>query len=133
MLCRPLNRPGVERAAEVSACARYRYALRRTWDPARPAALFVGLNPSTADGARDDLTVCRCVAFAAAWGCGSVLVGNLFAYRATDPARLWAAAAGGGTHIDIACDPDLVRAAKAVSDVPVRERERKSAGGGGER
>lgn len=32
-----------------------------------------------------------------------------------------AAAAGGGTHIDIACDPDLVRVAKAVSDVPVRE------------
>ncbi|CAN0541873.1 unnamed protein product, partial [Scytosiphon promiscuus] len=31
-----------------------------------------------------------------------------------------AAAAGGGTHIDIACDPDLVRAAKAVSNVPVR-------------
>lgn len=30
-----------------------------------------------------------------------------------------AAAAGGGTHIDIACDPDLVRAAKAVSNVPV--------------
>lgn len=31
-----------------------------------------------------------------------------------------ATAAGGGTHIDIACDPDLVRAAKAVSNVPVR-------------
>lgn len=30
-----------------------------------------------------------------------------------------ATAAGGGTHIDIACDPDLVRAAKAVSNVPV--------------
>lgn len=30
-----------------------------------------------------------------------------------------AAAAGGGTHIDIACDPDLVRVAKAVSNVPV--------------
>lgn len=30
-----------------------------------------------------------------------------------------AAAAGGGTHIDIACDPDLVRAAKAVSNIAV--------------
>lgn len=30
-----------------------------------------------------------------------------------------AAAAGGGTHIDIACDPELVRVAKAVSNVPV--------------
>lgn len=30
-----------------------------------------------------------------------------------------AAAAGGGTHIDIACDPDLVRVAKAASNVPV--------------
>ena len=31
-----------------------------------------------------------------------------------------AAAAGGGTHIDIACDPELVRVAKAVSNIPVR-------------
>lgn len=30
-----------------------------------------------------------------------------------------ATAAGGGTHIDIACDPELVRVAKAVSSVPV--------------
>ncbi|CAN0239137.1 unnamed protein product [Ascophyllum nodosum] len=30
-----------------------------------------------------------------------------------------AAAAGGGTHIDIACDPELVRVAKAVSNIPV--------------
>ncbi|CAM9181063.1 unnamed protein product [Choristocarpus tenellus] len=30
-----------------------------------------------------------------------------------------AAAAGGGTHIDIACDPELVRAVKSVSNIPV--------------
>lgn len=30
-----------------------------------------------------------------------------------------AAAAGGGTLIDIACDPELVRAAKSVADIPV--------------
>ncbi|CAM9193365.1 unnamed protein product [Discosporangium mesarthrocarpum] len=30
-----------------------------------------------------------------------------------------ATAAGGGTHIDIACDPELVRVAKSISSVPV--------------
>ena len=46
------------------------------------------LNPSTADGEQDDPTIRRCVGFAKAWGFGSLIVINLFAYRATKPRAL---------------------------------------------
>lgn len=49
---------------------------------------FIGLNPSTADATLDDPTIRRCVGFAKAWGAGTLLMTNLFAYRATDPAAL---------------------------------------------
>lgn len=47
--------------------------------------MFVGLNPSTADETQDDPTIRRCVAYAKAWGFDGLLMGNLFAFRATDP------------------------------------------------
>lgn len=64
---------------------RYRYGLTREWDRDGPRVNVVMLNPSTADAASLDPTVRRCVGFARAWGCGSLEVTNLFAYRATDP------------------------------------------------
>jgi hypothetical protein len=50
--------------------------------------MFIGLNPSTADGTRDDPTVKRMVSFAQRWGYGKLFLGNLFAFRSTDPAQL---------------------------------------------
>lgn len=88
------------RSAEISPCGTYRYALRRTWNPARPAVLFVMLNPSTADAEHDDRTIGRCVGFARAWGYGGLLVGNLFAYRATRPRDLRAVAEPVGPEND---------------------------------
>jgi len=65
----------------------YRYELRRRWADG-PAVLFVGLNPSTADGDHDDPTVRRCIRFASRLGCGELLIGNLYGWRATDPRAL---------------------------------------------
>lgn len=73
--------------AVVSACGRYRYHLWRQWAEG-PAALWVMLNPSTADASADDPTIRKCVGFARRWGCGRIDVVNLFALRATDPHEL---------------------------------------------
>jgi hypothetical protein len=74
--------------ALMSPCGAYRYWLTRTWDATRPSVCFIMLNPSTADAARDDPTIRRCVGFGERWGCGGVHVVNLFALRATDPKAL---------------------------------------------
>jgi len=62
----------------------YRYRLERVWAPG-PRVLFVMLNPSTATEVQNDPTVERCERRARALGFGSFAVGNIFAYRATDP------------------------------------------------
>lgn len=46
------------------------------------------LNPSTADGSKDDRTITRCCNFAKSNGYGGIIVCNLFAYRSTDPSEL---------------------------------------------
>ena len=76
--------------AVFSPCERYRYKLWRVWDPARPlgCVMFLMLNPSTATDTEDDPTIRRCIGYARSWGYGGLYVGNLFAYRATDPADL---------------------------------------------
>ncbi|RYZ16550.1 MAG: DUF1643 domain-containing protein, partial [Myxococcaceae bacterium] len=70
--------------ATISACGRYRYRLSRRWGMGRNA-VFVMLNPSTADAMEDDPTLRRCMDFAQRWGDSGVMLVNLFAYRATDP------------------------------------------------
>lgn len=77
--------------ATISSCGRYRYALGRAWNDEHdgsPIFSIVMLNPSTADGTIDDPTIRKCIHFAKQEGCGSLLVRNLFAWRATDPAEL---------------------------------------------
>lgn len=65
----------------------YRYHLRRKWADG-PIALFCMLNPSTATESEDDPTIRRCIGFARGWGCGSLEVVNLFAWRSFDPKEL---------------------------------------------
>lgn len=80
-------------SATISECGRYRSHLSRMWsperdNPAREHALFIMLNPSTADAEKDDPTIRRCIGFAREWGCTGVVVVNLFQFRATDPNEL---------------------------------------------
>ncbi len=77
--------------AYFSHCFRYRYMLLRSWGDG-PACSFIMLNPSTADASKDDPTIRRCMSFARREGCGSLVVFNLFAFRATSPADMKAAA-----------------------------------------
>lgn len=86
----------VTKTAELSPDARYRYTLTRVWDDSGPLMVWVLLNPSTADAETDDATVRRCVGFAERDGCGGIIMVNLFAHRATQPAMLEEAAYGRG-------------------------------------
>lgn len=78
---------GPPATALFSPCRTYRYALTRTWDD-RPPAVFLMLNPSTANAFQLDPTVRRCVGFARRWGHGGLVVLNAFALRSTDPRGL---------------------------------------------
>jgi hypothetical protein len=78
--------------AVFSPDRKHRYALWRTWDKNKATVMFVGLNPSTADEIKNDPTVSRCIKYAERWGFGSMIMSNIFAYRATDPDDMKAAA-----------------------------------------
>lgn len=76
--------------ATFSPCGLYRYTLRREWphmqsDGDRIQVAFIMLNPSTATADVDDPTVAKCGRFARKWECDTLVVVNLFAWRATDP------------------------------------------------
>lgn len=105
----------MERSATLSPCRAYRYALWRRWGLGR-YAMFIGLNPSTADEDNDDPTIRRCIGFARSWGYGALCMTNLFAYRATEPADMKKAADPVGRHnndtlVDLASRAGLVVAA----------------------
>lgn len=79
-------------SAIISQCGQYRYQLTRESQdryPTGSTALFIMLNPSTADAALDDPTIRRCRGFAKTWDCNGIVVANLYALRATNPADLW--------------------------------------------
>lgn len=100
-------------SAIISACGKYRYMLERKDITASDRiATFVMLNPSTADAHKDDATIRRCKGFARLWGCGRLVVVNLFAFRATKPGDMKAAADPVGPDNDKA----IWRAASEAAD-----------------
>ena len=90
----------VSGSAAFSPCGHYRWWLERVWQPAAPRLLFIGLNPSRADGQRDDPTLRRLVGFGRLWGFGSLEVLNLFALISPSPAVLRRAADPVGAEAD---------------------------------
>lgn len=68
---------------------KYRYLLWRTWDEGkRNPAVFIMLNPSTANAEDDDPTIRRCIGFAKDWGYTGLKVVNLFGLVSSDPKKL---------------------------------------------
>jgi len=85
-----------------SQCRTWRYTLSRKWtaDASPRFANFILLNPSTADETQDDPTIRRCRGFAEREGFKAIVITNLFAFRATKPRDLFAAADPIGPHND---------------------------------
>ncbi len=73
------------KSAISSSCGLYRYDLRRDWDANLPPLVLGMLNPSKADHKIDDPTIVRGVYRAKTMNCGSLIVWNLGAGRATEP------------------------------------------------
>lgn len=76
-------------SAILSPCGTYRYRLERNvMFTGGPTYAFFGVNPSTADATLDDATVRKWTGFVKRWGGRRFIVGNVFAYRATDVREL---------------------------------------------
>lgn len=75
-------------SAIISTCGKYRYRLERTVGMEGPVYAFFGVNPSTADANLNDATVRKWIGFTKVLGGSRFIVGNVFAYRATDVRQL---------------------------------------------
>ncbi|WKN20869.1 DUF1643 domain-containing protein [Azotobacter vinelandii] len=78
-------------SAIISECGRYRYRLERECCPPFEGSkvfAYFGVNPSTADALLDDSTVRKWKGFTARNDGHRFIVGNVFAYRATDVREL---------------------------------------------
>ena len=88
-----VRNPDYKKGCCFSDCWQYRYTLWRhfgfdsNYETGR-YCMFIGLNPSTADETKDDPTIRRCKAFAQREGFQSMVMTNLFAYRATAPSAM---------------------------------------------
>lgn len=75
-------------SAVISDCGQYRYRLERQTCPGNWATAVIMVNPSTADATENDATIRRLIGFGERNQWGRVIVGNLFAYRATNVREL---------------------------------------------
>lgn len=62
-----------------------RFALWRIWDATKPALMFIGLNPSTANETKDDPTIKKIRKIAERNGYGALFMLNLFPIVSKDP------------------------------------------------
>lgn len=68
----------------------YRWTMTRGWGSG-PCILWAPLNPSDADGKRDDPTTLRMMGFSHRWGFGSMVVVNVYPFisSTTDKLKAW--------------------------------------------
>lgn len=117
-------------SAVISPCGTYRYRLERHGLSGAGAVAWIMVNPSTADATADDATIRKVIGFTERLGGGWAVVGNKFAYRATDVRELRGARDPRGPDND-AHLADIMRAAPLViaawgplSKLPPHLRER---------
>jgi hypothetical protein len=77
----------MQKSAVISSCGKFRYTLRRIWGDG-PRLMVVMLNPSTADGSKDDPTITRLIRRCRDESFEGFIVCNLYALRATNPVEL---------------------------------------------
>jgi hypothetical protein len=73
------------REAEFSECGKYRYVLSRIWDETKPMAMCIGLNPSTANGVKDDHTIRLLIKYIGQLGFGGFYMCNVYALISSKP------------------------------------------------
>lgn len=73
------------KSAKFNEDRTHRYYLSRIWDEKMSKMLFIGINPSTADGEKDDHTVSRLVKFCQSWGFGGFYIVNLYSFISPEP------------------------------------------------
>ena len=99
-------------SAIMSSCGTYRYRLEREVATVGTVFAYFGVNGSTATATKDDHTFTKWIRFTKLNGGRRFIVGNAFAYRATDVSQL------GGAYDPIGPDND-VNFAQIISDADV--------------
>lgn len=74
--------------ALFSPCKKYRYRLWRIWDETKPLVMCIGLNPSTANGEKNDPTITNLIKAFKKINYGGFYMMNLFAFVSSKPASL---------------------------------------------
>lgn len=91
LITRKWEGDGLYGSATFSPCERYRYRLERWWGEGYLLPVLM-LNPSTATEQVLDPTITRVMGFAKREGYDGFIVANIFAFRATNPKDMMAAA-----------------------------------------
>jgi hypothetical protein len=109
-------RNSIKGGATFSDCGQYRPLLWRDWPEAANSGhvLWIGMNPSTADGDVDDPTVRRECDFTAAWGFGSYRKCNVMDFRATQPKALLQPGVAPRSEINLKTIVEQARSAELV-------------------
>ena len=74
--------------AQFSECGKFRYQLWRVWDEAKPKALVIGLNPSTANADKPDPTITNLKIALVKLGYGGFVIVNCFPIISPKPGIL---------------------------------------------
>ncbi len=99
----------MKRSADISEDGRLRWTLTREWRRETGSALFVMLNPSTADAEKDDPTIRNIIDRAYNWGFGKLVVVNLFPIRSSSPDAAFAWMQTVGSNADAEGNERIIR------------------------